>query len=122
VEALGKNLASEMLPDPSGSVLYDPNVFTVGSFNEAFKGHGEPIRQSSFEDYLKTVLPGHIASLKATSNEEAGSYGQAAPSKQKDSPLAVFRGSRSDGGLEIGNAVLHDVFMGYSRDDALLEE
>jgi hypothetical protein len=117
IEALGNNLASDMLPDLSGSVPYDPKIFTPACFNEAFRTHGVSVPQSSFEDYLKTVLHGHIASLKGTAILEVRSSNQVAPLREEESPLAMSPASRLDRSTTIQNPLIRDVFMGYLGDN-----
>ncbi|KAL1597705.1 hypothetical protein SLS60_008191 [Paraconiothyrium brasiliense] len=115
MEGLGKDLACALLPDPAGSSLYDSNVFTIASINETMKRYNEPIRQSSFEDYLKAVLPEHIASLIDAANKERTAPPEAGiqPTKEeKRCSLVVLQALRSEEQPGMESAVLRDVFMG----------
>ncbi|KAF2437561.1 NAD(P)-binding protein [Karstenula rhodostoma CBS 690.94] len=117
MEGLGKNLASDLLPDPPGSVLYDGNVFTPASINEAMGRYNVSVQQTSFEDYLKAVLPGHIASLKVRNDKEQGAPGPVAPlAKEEGGLLLLVPSSQPDRDPDAQSAVLSDVFMGFHRD------
>ncbi|KAJ4352215.1 uncharacterized protein N0V89_007562 [Didymosphaeria variabile] len=118
MEESGNNLACELLPDPAGSVLYDPNVFTPASINETIKRYSDPVPLSSFADYLRTVLPEHLASLRAAANKERAAPPEAAiqPAKEEEAcSLVALQALRSERQPEMESAVLRNVFMGAPR-------
>lgn len=114
MEGLGNCLTSDLLPEPSGSLLYDPMVYTPASVNEIFKRHDVSIRRISFEEYLRTVLSDHIAALKIGPNEDRRAPEPVAPpAREEGGLLYLLQSPQPDRTPDTKKAVLQDVFMGF---------
>lgn len=69
LEQLDKDFVSDLLPEPTGTVLYDSNAYTPPTVNESIKKYHKSMPQTSFEEYLRSVLPEHIAFLKTAATK-----------------------------------------------------
>lgn len=117
MEGLGNTLAPDLLPDPAGSVLYDSGVQTAETYNHVLKTRKVSIRQTSFEEFLKGALPGHIASLRSGAEAVPEAFGHVAPrANDGEGLLLSILPPPSDRILEAEEAILDDVFMGFYRE------
>ena len=136
-----QDVLSALLPQPLGSMLYDQDVWSPRQLNEILKCHKISISQTSFEEYLKAVLPKHLEELENRIHEPSISSivdnAQPEPTTELDGILAecqrVLDGMEEGLGNEtIGvhqalqpgrrpEETLRDTFMGSQAEDMVQE-
>lgn len=63
-----RDVTADILPTPIGAQLYDHGMFSPATLKSNSKSH---VQKTSFEQFLRQVLPRHVKELQGTTNDES---------------------------------------------------